>query len=273
MDAILLVIIWLLPLAYLALALDYGVGFILRSRVRCPNLCIAIVIALHLGFLTLWTIRFNQPPLTVAMEVLSVMAVCSAIVYWAVELLGRDRRGGVFIFILIFMLQYTSSTFLAGVVTGARSLPAGGGLGRLHILPATFAYTVLTFAAMYAVLHLIGRRNLKQHRLGLLFDRLPPLELLGRTSWCSLSAAFVLLTLTMATGALFFSSSQSVAHGEAMPTKVLAKIVIGSAAWIICSIAVAGKLFGKWSMLTISRITVLGFALIAALFIASAILS
>lgn len=272
MDVLLVVISWVLPLAYLALAIDYGATFILRTRIHNRNACLIPTILLHATYLVLWGIRFARPPLATSSEILSVVAMASVTVYCAVEFISRDRRAGVFVFLAIFLMQYTSSMFMIGAVAAETIIEpvSGGEWGRLHTLPASLAYSALVFAAVYAMLYLAGRRNLKLHHFGLLFDRLPPLELLGKMSWYALLGGFGLMTVTMITGVIF---ARHVGNVGEIEFKLIAKIVIGSCAWLTCAIAVAGKYLGKWSTIAVSRIAVAGFLIIVTLFIVSAILS
>ena len=272
MDVLLVVMSWVLPLAYLALAIDYGATFILRSRIHNRNAYLIPTILLHAAYLVLWGVEFNRPPLATSSELLSVIAVASLIVYWAVEFVSRDRRAGVFVFLVIFLMQYTSSMFMIGAIADQAVIEpvSGGEWARLHSLPACLAYSALVFAAVYAMLYLAGRRNLKLHRFGLLFDRLPPLELLGKMSWYALLGGFALMTITMITGVIFARHVDNI--GE-MEFKLLAKTIIGSIAWLTCAIAIVGKYLGKWSSTTVSRVAVLGFMVIVALFVVSALLS
>ena len=275
MDTLLSIANWLLPLIYLALAIDYGATFILRTRTRARNPGIILAALAHAAFLTLWGVRFGGPPLANGYEVLSVIALSCTVVYAAIELATHDRRAGVFVFLLIFLLQYVSSAFLGCGIGGHGAAAAGAARGwaRLHVLPACLAYTAMAFAAIYALLYLVGQRNLKQHRLGLLFDRLPPLELLGRMSWCALLGGLALMTLTMVSGAVFFSRGGAGGPSEALAHKVIAKIVIGSIAWAVCALAVGGRWVGKWSLSRVFRIAVAGSVVVVALFVTSAILS
>lgn len=263
---------WLLPLIYLAMVIDYGATFILRVRTRRRNFWIIPVIAFHALFLVLRGIRLGVLPLADNYEILSVVALSAAAVYWLTEFAGRDRRTGVFVFLLIFLCQYTSSTFLAAAAGGASGAagPADYGWGRLHVLPATFAYTAMAFAAVYALLFLVGRRNLKQHRLGLLFDRLPSLERLGRMSWYALLFGLAFMTVTVITGVVLLRYAE---QRQVMELKVTAKIVTGSLAWLICAVAVFGRIVGKWSVLRVSRIAVAGFLAVIALLVSSILLS
>ena len=276
MDTLLSILNWLLPLIYLALAIDYGATFILRNRTHVRNPGVILAIVFHGAFLVCWGVRFGGLPLVSNYEILSVVAVSSAVVYWAIELVTRDRRAGVFVFLLIFLLQYTSSTFLSGTIARAGDTGAHMqyGWGRLHVLPAALAYTALAFGAVYATLYLVGQRNLKHHNFGLLFDRLPPLDLLGRMSFQSLLVGLAFMTITIVTGSVLFHRFGSSGGGAtSIDPKLLAKIVIGSTAWVICAVNVFGKYVLKWSVSRVSAITLTGFLIIAALFVTSLALS
>jgi len=267
MDTLLSILNWLLPLIYLALAIDYGATFILRNRTHVRNPGVFLVIVFHAVFLVLWGVRFGGLPLVSNYEILSVVAVSSAAVYWAIELVTRDRRAGVFVFLLIFLLQYTSSTFLQVLIAqgGDPHLHTQYGLERLHVLPAALAYTGLAFGAVYATLYLVGQWNMKHHNFGLLFDRLPPLDLLGRMSFQSLLVGFAFMTITIITGVVLSSGYDT----TSIDSKLMAKILIGSAAWIICAVDVFGKYVLKWSVSRVSAIALTGFLIIAVLFVTS----
>ena len=267
MDTLLSIMNWLLPLIYLALAIDYGATFILRNRTHVRNPGVVLAIGVHAAFLAMWGARFGGLPLYSNYEILTVIAISSAVVSFAIELVTRDRRAGVFVFLLIFLMQYTSSTALA--VDIANGSAVARGWGRIHVLPAILAYTAMAFGAIYATLYLVGQRNLKHHNFGILFDRLPPLDLLGRMSFQSLLVGFAFMTATMITGGAMFHGGG--ADGGTIPVdpKLLAKIIIGSAAWIICAVDVFGKYVLKWSVSRVSAITLAGFLIIVLLFLAS----
>ena len=273
-DTLLIVTNWLIPLIYLVMVLDYGTTFLLRVRTHCRNFQILIPIVLHVAFLVLRGVRLGFPPLGSAVDMLSVIALCSTILYWVMELLSKDRRAGVFVFLLIFLFQYTSSAFVGTGLGQAHSEAAmQHGWERLHVIPATFAYTALAFAAVYGLLHLQGRRDLKRGQFGLLFDRLPPLDLLGQLSWYSLLGGFVFITMSMITGAVIFGALAPAAHSGVLDHKVAVKIVIGSLAWVMCAVTVVGRLLAKWSLTRVSIVAVSGFVAIMILLVASILMS
>ena len=151
----------------------------------------------------------------------------------------------------------------------AKSVPEvpGQWWERLHAVPAALAYTALSLGGVYGLLHLVAQHNLKQHRFGPLFDRLPPLELLGKLTWWALLHGFGFMTVSIATGML-----SAHVQGHVMDPKLATKIAIGSFAWVIGLVAILGKTAGKWSMSRISLIAVVGFLAIMALLVASATL-
>ena len=274
MVSLLVVLNWLMPLLYLALLIDYGITFFLRSKTQKRNAGLIPVLCAHVLFLLLWAFSRGQPPLTDVYEILSVLALSTAIVYAVVEFAVRDRRTGMFIFLLIFLFQYTSTCGLAHRAAGqVIASSSQSGWARLHIAPALVAYTAFAIAAVYGSLHLLAQRILKKHRFGVLFDRLPSMDLLGRMTWYALLCGFVFMTVVVVTGPILTSHTGADGQSATLGAKVTVKIVIGSIAWVIYAIAVAGKFLAKWPPSRVSTVAVTGFVVVMILFIVSGILS
>ncbi|NIA07713.1 MAG: hypothetical protein GWP14_08815 [Actinobacteria bacterium] len=267
---------WLLPLLYLALLVDYGATFFLRTKTQARNPWLIPVIGIHAFFLILRSVQLGQVPLADMYEILSVLALLTTAVYAVVEFASRDRRTGMFVFLLVFLFQYTSSNFLAGTIMAegvAEVESQSAGCDRLHIILALAAYTAFAISAVYGMLHLLAERNLRKHRFGVLFDRLPSLDLLGRMTWHALLGGFIFITITIITAPLLLGHGGSGATAQSLDAKVIVKIVIGSIAWLVYVVAVLGKLLGKWTSRRISSIAVTGFVVIMILLIVSGILS
>ena len=269
MTELLTVANWLLPLVYLVFLIDYGIGFFLRSNPGRRNLWLWPALAFHAVFLVLLAMHLNRPLPANNFEVLTLVAFAITIVYALAELTTHDRRTGVFIFAAVFFCQYTASMFLPQHMAAPVH---GTGWTRLHMIPAVIAYTGFTLAAIYGLLHMLATRNLKRQSFGMLFDRLPSLELLGKMMWNALVAGFVCITLAIATGAIVYGQA-GVAPGGTMTSKVIAKIVAGSAAWLFSGSAIFGRWLGNWSDRRISHIAMFGFLAVAALLVASLLLT
>jgi len=264
---------WLLPLIYAAVLIEYGIAFFLRVKTTGRNYWLLPAVALHAAFLVLLGVSAGRAIPVTNYEVLSVLALATAVVYGVVEFAVKDRRTGVFVFIAVFLFQYTSSVFLPRAGWG---LAAGGAAhyerAPLHILPATVAYTGFTIAAIYGLLYLAVRRNLKQHRIGVFFDRLPSLEMLGKMSWHAMLLGFAFITLSVLSGAIMLSKGPAV-HPAHWEPKIVSKILAGSAAWVIYAIAVAGKCLGRWPMARLACVAVYGLVIVISMLIASIALS
>lgn len=273
MTPLLTVLNWLLPLAYLALLINYGVTFFLRTSPHQRNLWLPAAIGVHVLFLALLTMRLGHPPLDNNYHILALLALATAVAYCVVEFAVGDRRTGVFVLLPVFMFQYTSSIFLSGTFGSGAAAAPGESFNwvRLHSVPAIMAYTGFTLAAVYGMLHLSAQRNLKEHRIGAIFERLPSLELLGRMSWYALVFGFVFITLAVASGLLLFAHAGATGAG-ALSAKVGIKILVGGAAWLIYGVAVLGKLAGKWPARRLSRIAAYGFLVIMLVLIGSILL-
>jgi ABC-type uncharacterized transport system permease subunit len=273
MDRLLVIGNWLLPLIYLALLIDYGATFFLKTRTvpRRPHLLVVVLV--HGAYLVLRSLHLGRPPLVGGQEILSVVAWAMAAVYLVVEWTGRDRRTGVFILFLAFLFQYTSSMFLAAASAAAPTAEVSNIWSSLHTLPALVAYTALAFAAIYGLLYLVARRDLKSHRFGVFFDRLPPLDLLGRMMWHALLVGFAFMTVTIVTGPLMLSAGVEGASAALSSLKIEMKIVTGGVAWLILAAAILGRTLGKWTAGRISCIAIVGYLVVMALLVASAMLS
>ena len=54
----------LLPLLYLALLIDYGATFFLRTRVHVRSPWLVMVVAVHAGWVAVRTAQLGHPPVT-----------------------------------------------------------------------------------------------------------------------------------------------------------------------------------------------------------------
>ncbi len=265
---------WLLPLLYLAVVVDYGCTFFLRSRTSGACRWAPAVVLTHVAWIVARGMTGNYLPLPNNYDILSATALAAATVYWILEWIGRDRRAGVFVFAVVFLFQYTASVLgVKSVGVAADSETAGSVWLRLHVVPATVAYTSFTFGAIYGALHLLAQHDLRKRRFGLLFDRLPPLASLGKTTWHAVAVGFLSITTGIISGGVALRLATD-GHGidDGNFAKLLAKMIIGTAAWCIYGAAIFGRLVLKWPQSKISVITLLGFLVTMALLASSIIL-
>jgi ABC-type uncharacterized transport system permease subunit len=272
MDLTLTILTWLLPLLYLAVLIEHGLAFTLRVRADCRSPWLLLIVLLNVVYLGLWAAAGHGPPLGTPTTIPAILALSIAAVYAVVELLTRDRRTGVFVLAVVFIFQYTTALLLATGGAGWEESKMPSPWTGLHVILALLAYTALALAAVYGLLYIMVRRGLKQHRFGMLYDRLPPLAMLGHMTWHALLTGFVCMSVALAAAPLLLGG-QGEMHFQGLTPKVIAKIVTGSVAWVIYAVAIFGKFVRKWDPSKISVVALLGFAIVMALLVASAILS
>jgi len=102
------------------------------------------------------------------------------------------------------------------------------------VIFALLGYSVLTLAALFAILLALQERALRARHFNGIVRALPPLTLTEALMFRLIGAGFVLLTLTLITGILFITNlfDQHLAH----------KTVLSIAAWLVFG----ALLFGRW---------------------------
>jgi len=133
---------------------------------------------------------------------------------------------------------------------------------RLHLLLAMLAYSLFTIAILHAVLMAVAERRLHRKERGAL-GALPPLLTLERLLFRLIGAAFVLLTLTLATGVIYSEEL----FGRA--ARFNHKTVFGVLSWFIFAALLAGRHFYGWRGRTALRWTLSGFVLLILAYVGS----
>ena len=123
----------------------------------------------------------------------------------------------------------------------------------LHILIASVAYSLFTAACGVGILLAIQEYQLKHHRLKQLL-RVPPLQVLERLMFEFIWAAFVLLSITIATGFYFIEDmfAQHLVH----------KTVFTIASWFVFAGLLGGRLCLGWRGQLAVKLTLSGFVLL-----------
>ena len=160
---------------------------------------------------------------------LSLVGGCIATLCLLVNLSRPVATLGVIVFPLAALLLLVD-TFLA---PSTQPLPLEWQI-KLHVVFALLGYSVLTLAALLAILLALQERALRQRHFDGLLRALPPLTLTEALMFRLIAAGFVLLTLTLITGILFVTNlfDQHLAH----------KTVLSIAAWFMFG----ALLFGRW---------------------------
>jgi ABC-type transport system involved in cytochrome c biogenesis permease subunit len=191
-----------LPLLYAVLVVMYGITFF-RSAPRLERLkhpALLIVIVLHLAYLAARTIAFDHPPITSVFEILTLLAGSMALAYLYIEFRTRCRTRDVHSRVTL-LFQTISSLFIKDLLVipdYLHSLVLG-----FHVSTALLGYTALSLSAVYGFLYLMLYHEIKSSRFGMIYSRLPNLEMLEAMSHRSEAFGFVMLSVAILIGVIW----------------------------------------------------------------------
>jgi len=136
---------------------------------------------------------------------------------------------------------------------GANIEIVGVGL-KAHILLSIFSYSLLTIAALQALLLAIQTRNLRNRHPGGFIRALPPLETMEVLLFRMIGLGYILLSLSLLTGVTYIEDifAQHLVH----------KTVLSVAAWVVFATLLWGRWRFGWRGRTAVRWTLSGFVVL-----------
>ncbi len=133
---------------------------------------------------------------------------------------------------------------------------------KLHVTFALLAYSLLSVAALLAILLALQERALRRHRLDSgLIRALPPLTLTESLLFRLIGTGFVFLTLTLVSGVLFVDDlfAQHLAH----------KTILSIASWLVFGVLLFGRWRWGWRGGRAVRLTLIGMTVLLLAFFGS----
>jgi len=185
----------------------------------------------------------------VALSLITWLAVA---LYW-IESLSARMEG----LQMLGLPLAAASSLLPWLFPGQQMIAlAEAPLFRIHLLVAMLAYSLFTLAALHAILMAVTERHLHSGRMTPLFAGMPPLLTMETLLFRLIHIAFLLLTLTLASGVLF---SEQI-FGKALTFNH--KTVFAILSWLIFSALLIGRHRYGWRGRTALRWTLAGFILL-----------
>ena len=192
-------------------------------------------------------------------QALSMMTWLAVLAYWSESLLYR-LDGMEPLVLLAAAATVTLPAFFPGLAASGAHLQAAE--FKLHLALAMAAYGLFLIAVLHAALMLAVERGLQQRKKTFLRN-LPPLLTLEQLLFRAIGAAFVLLTLTLASG---------IAFSEALFGRALSfdhKTVFAILSWVTFGWLLAGRWRYGWRGRTAVRWTLGGFVLLVLAYVGS----
>lgn len=214
-----------------------------ETGTRPTTIWLIALAAVVLHGITLAASTFTPDGLNLAFfNSLSVTAWCTV----AITLLWNTGRPVINIGLILFPL--TASALLFAMLFGQQqSTRVDPGL-QWHVLTSVVAYSLLTMAAVQAILVRMQNRRLHNHRPGGFLQSLPPLTVMEKVLFQVLCATFLMLSLSLFTGFVFLD--------DLFAQRLVHKTTLSIIAWLIIAVLLAGHFLWGWRGQKASTLTI-----------------
>lgn len=245
----------LLPLLYMVTVWAYGRAFFTNAASLEPvkRGLLLLTLAIHLGYLLVRTIIFEHPPITTVFEIMSVISFSVSAAYMYLEMRTRIRGTGTFILILALFFQIISSIFIKDlfeVKPVLRSILLG-----FHVSSALLGLTAFAISAVYGLLYLMLYHDIKASRFGVIYKRLPSLEILATLSFKSTIFGFIFLSAAITIGFIWLPKAfQNFSYAD---PKLIGTFLI----WVLYGIGLVAKNIAGWQGRRVVVLAITGFAI------------
>jgi len=193
----------LLPMVYLVVwgcymwlfYTDHPLARQLVTRVALGAVFIDLVATVHLS------IQLQRLPMGSSLEFFGLLALAMLATYLLIERRLQAKNTGFLITGTALFFKFLSSALTQPVPEASPYLSDPGFAG--HAIFLLLAYTAFSLSFLYAILYLILARQLVRRQFGLLFRRLPSLEVLERMSVGAVELGLPLLFAGLCLGHLW----------------------------------------------------------------------
>ncbi len=255
MKALLEFLTYFLPICYFATVWLYAKGFFSGAKFAesMKTQLLAFSLLTHLFYLVVRTYYLEHPPITSMFELMSLLSFSIATAYLYLEKRTKVHGTGYFILNLSFLFQLLSSLFIRNEVN-VNPILRSNWLG-VHVTSALLGYAAIAISAVYGFLYLMLYHEIKASRFGVIYKKLPSLEVLEGLSSRATVFGFTLLTVAIAFGILWL--------GHAIPdfsyfdSKLIGTFLI----WILYGGGILAKRLAGWKGRRMMILSVSAFAL------------
>lgn len=190
---------------------------------------------------------------------LSLLAFLLLSIFLAIDLIYR--RAVIGAFVMPLALAVLLPAFIVPSPEGALPEAVRRPLLPLHVSIAILGVATFAVAAGVGLMYVVMERQVKLKHFGLLFSRLPPLQLLDELNRWLVLLGFIALSITLATGAFFDTSGGSWEwDGKRLATMI---------GWGVFAALLTARFYAGWRGKRVALATMAGFAILLVSFFSS----
>lgn len=186
---------------------------------------------------------------------LSLLAFLLLAIFLGIDLIYR--RAVIGAFVTPIALAVLLPAFIVPTPEGGLPEPLRGPLLPVHVAIAILGVATFAVAAGVGLMYVLMERQVKLKQFGLLFSRLPPLQMLDEINRWLVLLGFIALSITLATGAFFGIWEWD---GKRVAT------VIG---WAVFAVLLGARFYAGWRGKRAALATMAGFAILLVSFFSS----
>ncbi len=233
-----------LPAIYLIAVFVNAYIFLGRNKKLENKLPFIILplIGIHGIHILLRGFAMNTIPLATKMDALSLLALAIISLIFIIELYSENKTTILFAVILSFIIQ-TISSFAYSWELPPHPLLVNPWYA-IHVTLTVLGYSAISISALYALLYILLNHNIKHHRLGRIYDKLPPLRNLEVLSIRSVHIGVITLGLGILAGHL--QAKEVLGTYWPIDPKVIYNNIIWFGYFIGLVIAQVFKWRGRW---------------------------
>jgi ABC-type uncharacterized transport system permease subunit len=255
------VLLHLLPVVYGVAFFNYLLVFFTDDKVaaRLARPLLVSSVAANVLYLLGFTVYFEHIPLVTVYQVLGAIGFALAATYLWVETRTGSPYTGPFILFLALCCQVLNAVFPKLDHYVPEILQST--LFSIHVSTAVLGYSAFVVAAVYGFLYLLLYRNIRGKRFGLVFRRMPSLDVLDRMNYYASAWGFGLLTIGIVMG--FVWAGQAFRDDpEVGPIHLDPKVLAALVTWVVFGLALLGRRFATWRGPKMALSSLIGFAVI-----------
>ncbi|MBJ6725385.1 c-type cytochrome biogenesis protein CcsB [Geomesophilobacter sediminis] len=215
---------------------------------------VAVGFLVHLGFTLNRYLVAGHTPITNLHESLSFFSLAIVGTFIIFERRYRAAILGSFIIPLALLILVLSIGFSNGIMPLNPALKSKWLF--VHTVMAFLGYAAFAVSFAVSIMYLIQSHFLKKRRLGSLFQKLPPLDILDEISYRCLTFGFPLLTFAIISGAIWAETAWGT-YWSWDPKETWSLIT-----WFIYAALLHGRLTTGWRGRKAAWLSILGFVIV-----------
>lgn len=252
----------LLPVLYGIAFFDYLLVFLTEDKTvrRLARPLLFAAVGLNLLFLLGYTVYFEHVPLVSVYQVFGAIGFSLAVTYLWVESRTETPYTGPFILFLVMVFQIVNAEAPSLEPDFDRVLESP--IFGFHVSSAVLGYSAFAAAAVYGLLYLLLYRQMRGKRFGLVFRRLPSLDILERMNFYASVVGVTFLGLGIILGAVWGIREAQREYSPYGLDRPDAKVITAIATFVIYGLNVLGRRFRGWRGKQLAYTSLFGFILV-----------